>query len=443
VNFILNYNKWRNLSESMVQLSTVNLPNLNSDHDGTQNDFVNQALIDDINAAAKSVGITATITTAKTGHSAHAKSGRVSRHMDGTGVDVAILNGIGAGGASNPMNGNAKFRELGNKLKDALISMGYVWNTESGKDKAVLWQTNLGGNHYNHLHISNRVGASSLPSVAPEEHSHVAQPTLITLADIKSGKKLLKSGHVGEVVGEIQKKLKEKGFYKKEPNNTYDKDMYNWVKEFQVSSPNPIRMDGIVGPFTYAKLYGEEIKAKPTGQIQLDYINAFEPILRKKSEETKIPFEWAISHIAMESGWGKSSPGYNFMGIKGNSQNGQLLWTWEAFNDVSKFDKFPEKDESTLKVKDGKYQMKVKDWFRKFNSMEESIDYYYSLLLNKRYKPALDVYLSSEGTPWSYGLDILRRGYATANSEVYANRVKQLFNQNIEQNLKLNPPFLG
>ena len=38
--------------------------------------------------------------------------------------------------------------------------MGYIWNTESGNDKAVLWQTNTGGNHYNHLHVSNKAGAS-------------------------------------------------------------------------------------------------------------------------------------------------------------------------------------------------------------------------------------------------------------------------------------------
>jgi hypothetical protein len=84
-------------------------------------------------------------------------------------VDVAILNGIGAGGATNSTNGNSEFRRLGNKLKDALVSMGYTWNRESGNDKAVLWQTNTGGNHYNHLHISNRTGVSSSINVGSED----------------------------------------------------------------------------------------------------------------------------------------------------------------------------------------------------------------------------------------------------------------------------------
>lgn len=150
------------IKEGLVKLSDTAYTNVKYDQDGTQNDLVNKPLLDDIQSAAKSVGIVATITTAKTGHNTNVKdSNRVSRHMNGTGLDVAILNGIGSGGASNGSNGSAEFRELGNKLKDALVSMGYIWNTESGNDKAVMWQTNTGGNHFNHLHISNRLNVGS------------------------------------------------------------------------------------------------------------------------------------------------------------------------------------------------------------------------------------------------------------------------------------------
>ena len=161
-------NKNLNEAVNLVQLNTTNFSNLKYDNDNTKTDSVNQALLDDIQAAAKAVGIVATITTAKSGHSEKVKGGKsVSRHMNGTGVDVAVLNGIGAQGASNASNGSPKFRELGNKLKDALVSMGYVWNRESGNAKAVLWQTDIGGNHYNHLHISNNSGVSSgQPSVS-------------------------------------------------------------------------------------------------------------------------------------------------------------------------------------------------------------------------------------------------------------------------------------
>jgi hypothetical protein len=43
-------------------------------------------------------------------------------------------------------------------LKDALLDLGYKLNIESGNLKAVLWQTNTGGNHFNHLHVSNNTG---------------------------------------------------------------------------------------------------------------------------------------------------------------------------------------------------------------------------------------------------------------------------------------------
>ena len=117
--------------------------------------IINPKVVEDIATAAQKAGVVAVITTAKTGHKEKAKSGNPSRHVTGTGVDVAIIDGIGSGGVTNNINGNAEFRKLGNKLKDALVSMGYVWNTEINNPKAVLWQTNKGGNHYNHLHISN------------------------------------------------------------------------------------------------------------------------------------------------------------------------------------------------------------------------------------------------------------------------------------------------
>lgn len=152
-----------NLSENdLVKLSNTSYSNVKYDNDATKNDLVTKALLDDIQKAADSVGVVATITTAKSGHNPHVKSSkRTSRHMKNVAVDVSILNGLSSGGASNSTNGNSEFRRLGNKLKNALVSMGYTWNRESGNDKAVLWQTNIGGNHYNHLHISNRTGVSS------------------------------------------------------------------------------------------------------------------------------------------------------------------------------------------------------------------------------------------------------------------------------------------
>jgi hypothetical protein len=147
-----------------VRLSDTNYSNVKYDNDATRNDTVNRALLDDIQQAASNVGIVATITTAKSGHRQQTTSGNTSRHMSGAGVDIALLNGINSGGANNSSNGSAEFRALGNKLKDSLVSLGYTWNSESGNPKSVLWQTNTGGNHYNHLHVSNNSGESSEPT---------------------------------------------------------------------------------------------------------------------------------------------------------------------------------------------------------------------------------------------------------------------------------------
>ena len=162
------------LSElELVQLNDTNYSNLKYDNDGTQSDSVNKPLLDDIDAAAKAAGLTATVTTASTGHSVKTVTGNTSRHGQQTAVDIAILNGIGAGGASTSSNGNAEFRSLGTKLANALVSMGYVLNTESGNSKAVLWQTNTGGNHFNHLHVSNNSGESGTAPVVDSNTSTV------------------------------------------------------------------------------------------------------------------------------------------------------------------------------------------------------------------------------------------------------------------------------
>jgi hypothetical protein len=202
---------------NLVRLSDTNYPNVKYDNDATRNDEVNQALLDDIQQAASNVNIVATITTAKSGHREKTKSGHISRHMSGAGVDIALLNGIGSGGASNSSNGNPEFRALGNKLKDSLVSLGYSWNNESGNPKAVLWQTDIGGNHYNHLHVSNKSGEpstgsetggldSTLPSSSTSTTTNSteikADPLIMAFAD-----RLAKSFGLKENVNRIKRLL--------------------------------------------------------------------------------------------------------------------------------------------------------------------------------------------------------------------------------------------
>ena len=140
-----------------VTLRNTSYSRVKYDLDRTQFDKVYVKLLDDLQLAAERADIVVTITTAKSGHSRWSLSGYESRHFDEIAVDIAIINGQGSGNASNYNNGNPEFRRLGNKLKDELVKMGYVWNSEKGREKAVLWQTDLGGNHFNHLHVSRKL----------------------------------------------------------------------------------------------------------------------------------------------------------------------------------------------------------------------------------------------------------------------------------------------
>jgi hypothetical protein len=95
----------------MIQLADTSYSNVKFDNDATQYDSVNKALLDDLQKAAEAAGIVVTITTAKSGHQhSVSNSNRVSRHMSQTAVDIAILDGVGSGGATNQSNGNPKFR---------------------------------------------------------------------------------------------------------------------------------------------------------------------------------------------------------------------------------------------------------------------------------------------------------------------------------------------
>lgn len=144
------------VQKDLVKLKDTDYSRVKYDLDGTQHDSLNKKLLDDLQLAAERADVVITITTAKSGHRIWTALGFESRHMKNIAVDISILNGIGSGKATNAYNGNSEFRELGTRLKNELVKLGYTWNTEVGEDKSVFWQTNRGGNHFNHLHVSRK-----------------------------------------------------------------------------------------------------------------------------------------------------------------------------------------------------------------------------------------------------------------------------------------------
>lgn len=107
-------------------------------------DKINPSLLLDIETAAKRAGVTASVTTAVSGH----KYG--TRHGTGNAVDIAMFNGQGYASKDDAVK-RGIYQGIYDFIQQ-LISMGYVYNVESGNDKAILSFGFEG--HENHVHVS-------------------------------------------------------------------------------------------------------------------------------------------------------------------------------------------------------------------------------------------------------------------------------------------------
>ena len=188
--------KLLNIFEDYVPISTKVTSNVKVESD-IANDKINEDLLKDIDTAAKRAGVVVTITTAKSDHSTNTVYGTKSRHSSNDAVDIAILNGKGSGKATNSTNGDPEFRRLGNKLKNELVKMGYNLNGEGKNLKAVIWQSNIGGNHFNHLHVSNKGGGPS--SITSSETG--------SSEEVKTGDKKIGLGIFDKAVGSFAKSV--------------------------------------------------------------------------------------------------------------------------------------------------------------------------------------------------------------------------------------------
>ena len=159
--------------------------------DAPANDMVNKPLLDDIEKAAIAAKVHVLVTAANSDHNIHRD---FSRHSSGLAVDLARigdesvpfdkLEGSNGANKSNP-NTNPRFREAGNRLADALIALGYKIMTQDptlrqkygsnvvrdegqAGDRAIIWQfdSKNAGNHYNHVHVSNRADNAVNGSIA-------------------------------------------------------------------------------------------------------------------------------------------------------------------------------------------------------------------------------------------------------------------------------------
>jgi flagellum-specific peptidoglycan hydrolase FlgJ len=144
------------------------------------------------------------------------------------------------------------------------------------------------------------------------------------------------------------------------------------------------------------------------------FVNTYYAFAIQTQKKTGIPALVVLAQAALESGWGKCAPGNMFFGVKdtdGINGNEQLITTTEYSRSATL--KFPEIISVTPVIKGGvKYfKYKVKDYFRKFATPEESFTHHAQFFLkNKRYSKALAV----KSDPMAFIDAIAAAGYATA-----------------------------
>lgn len=161
-----------------------------------------------------------------------------------------------------------------------------------------------------------------------------------------------------------------------------------------------------------------------------EFVDKYLEFAQDTEAYTGISAVFILAQAALESGWAKSVAGNNFFGIKANTatpmNKKQLVRTREVLKTNSAH--FPEII-SIRQRSDGKYDYIVKDWFRKYDTPEDSFtDHAQFFLDNKRYAKALEV----RDNPYKFAEEVAKAGYASDPN--YANVLKSVI-KTIENNL--------
>lgn len=123
-----------------------------------------------------------------------------------------------------------------------------------------------------------------------------------------------------------------------------------------------------------------------------------------------VPALFTLAQSAVETGWGASAPGNMMFGVKAKPsdppEHRQLLRTREVLKTPNA--RFPEVISVTPRP-DGRYDYVVRDWFRKYDSPEDSFRDH-ALLLKRRFASAF----TFAPDPYGFAKEVARKGYATA-----------------------------
>jgi len=142
-----------------------------------------------------------------------------------------------------------------------------------------------------------------------------------------------------------------------------------------------------------------------------EFVTKYLPFAKQTEIKTGISALFILAQAALETGWGKSTPGNLFFGVKdtdGINGNEQLLTTSEYLPTDKK--NFPQIISVTWDAAKKLYHYVVKDYFRKYDTPEGSFtDHANFFLKNSRYNIAL-IYRSD---PYRFATEIAKAGYAT------------------------------
>ena len=160
-----------------------------------------------------------------------------------------------------------------------------------------------------------------------------------------------------------------------------------------------------------------------------EFIKKYKPYALETERKTGISALFILAQSALETGWGQHAPGNMMFGVKASvstpAEKRQLVQTTEILaTDKAKFPFII----SIEKRPDGKFKYTVKDWFRRYDSPEESFTDHANLFMkNKRYAKALLV----KSDPYKFAEEVAQAGYAT--EPTYAERLKGVI-RTIEKN---------
>lgn len=155
-----------------------------------------------------------------------------------------------------------------------------------------------------------------------------------------------------------------------------------------------------------------------------EFVKAYLPYAKQTEQKTGISAKAILAQAALESAWGEAAPGNMFFGVKdtdGLNGNEQLIRTTEYSRRADL--KFPVIVSITPVVRNGQKWFKyiVKDYFRKYDTPEQSFTEHARFLLNNpRYSKALAV----KGDPNLFADELAAAGYAT--DPAYAQTLKKL-----------------